>query len=287
MKISMNAIVFASLISAFIVGLSSCGDIQQDLRLNKDGSGSLETMIDAGELMGMAKEFETIGSDQDTFSDDMVPDTIVTDTAAKDPMQSLMEKITDPNYGRDFDTIMSLVSIMPDSVREKETRLDLCEKIFVRLKSKANSANMAFGFLMMFDNTEHLQELINYVENLNQSSGMMSGSAPVNMDSETFITFDANMTEGWIRIDTVKYSGFAQQMGMSQDTSVSSEDMGMMEMLFGNSKIKSVIHVPGEVISCTNPDAILTKDNKVMVEFPMMDVIRKGRIDGYTIYFKP
>lgn len=287
MKIQINNVLFAALACVLLGGLTSCGDIQQDLRLNKDGSGSLETLIDAGELMSMAKGFEDMGSDQDTFSDDMAPDTVVIDTTPKEPMQLLMEKITDPSYPRDFDTLMSLVSIMPDSVRQKETRMDLCEKIFVRLKSKANSANMAFGFLMMFDNTAHLKELINYIENLNQSTGMMPASGPVNMDSETFLTFEANMQEGWIRIDTVKYSGFAQQMGMSQDSTISSEDMGMMEMLFGNSKIKSVIHVPGEVLSCTNPDAILTKDNKVMVEFPMMEVIRKGRIDGYTIYFKP
>lgn len=286
MKIQLNGILFIAF-ACMLGSLTSCGDIQQDLRLNKDGSGSLETLIDAGELMTMAKGFEDMGSDQDTFSDDMVPDTIVADTAEKNPMQLLMEKITDPSYPRDFDTVMSLASIMPDSVRQKETRMDLCEKIFVRLKSKANSANMAFGFLMMFNNTAHLKELINYMENLNQSSGMMSGAGPVNMDSEAFLTFDVNMKEGWIRIDTVKYSGFVQQMGMSQDSTISSEDMGMMEILFGNSKIKSVIHVPGEVISCTNPEAILTKDNKVMIEFPMMEVIRKGRIDGYTIYFKP
>ena len=61
----------------------------------------------------------------------------------------------------------------------------------------------------------------------------------------------------------------------------------MIEMMFGNSKIKSVIHIPGEVLSCTNPNAILTKDNKVIVEYPMMDVIKKGKLDGYKVIFKP
>ncbi len=95
------------------------------------------------------------------------------------------------------------------------------------------------------------------------------------------------MKAGWISVDTVLYTGFVEQMGMPQDSAMSTEDIGMMEMMFGNSKIKSVIHVPGEVLSSTNPDAILTKDDKVLVEYPMMDVIRKGRIDGYMIYFKP
>ena len=107
------------------------------------------------------------------------------------------------------------------------------------------------------------------------------------MDSKTFMVFDADMKAGIIKVDTVYYTGFMEEMGLSQDTMMNSEDLSMLEMMFGNSKIKSVIHVPGEVISCSNPDAILTKDNKVMLEYPMMDIIRAGKIDGYSVQFKP
>lgn len=286
MKLNSFLVVTFALIT--ITGFTSCGDIQQDLRLNKDGSGTLETMIDIGELMGMTQGFEDIGSDQDTFSDDMIVDTVVpAPPPPKDEMSLLMEKITDPTHDRDFDTTMSFLTIMPDSVREKATRLDLAEKMFVRLKSPANSADLSFGIVMNFDNTKQLRELINYMESLNESSNMLSGTSPLTMDSETFLVFDADMKAGWISVDTVLYTGFVEQMGMPQDSAMSTEDFGMMEMMFGNSKIRSVIHVPGEVTSCTNPDAILTKDNKVILEFPMMDVIRKGRIDGYKIEFTP
>jgi hypothetical protein len=123
------------------------------------------------------------------------------------------------------------------------------------------------------------------MESFNESNAM--GGSPVPMDSETFMVFDADMKAGIIYVDTVLYTGLAEQMGMSQYSAMSSENIGTMEMMFGNSKIRSVIHVPGEVVSCTNQDAMLTKDNKVIVEYPMMDVIRKGRIDGYSISFKP
>ena len=284
----LHSFLIVSFALMMVAGLTSCGDIQQDLRLNKDGSGTLETMIDIGELMGMAQGFEDIGSDQDTFSDDMIIDTVAPAPAQEnDAMTLLMKTITDPTYDRDFDTTMSFLTIMPDSVREKATRIDLIEKMFVRLKSPAQSADLSFGIVMNFDNTKQLRELINYMESLNQTSDMLSGSSPLTMDSETFLVFDADMKAGWISVDTVLYTGFAEQMGMPQDSAMSTEDMGMMEMMFGNSKIRSVIHVPGEVISCTNADAILTKDNKVIVEYPMMEVIRKGKIDGYKIMFTP
>ncbi len=290
MKFHLNLFSLSGLVTAVAVtiGLASCGDIQQDLVLNKDGSGILENTIDVGELMGMAKGFEDMGSAQDTFSDDEMPDTMLTTPPTpKDAMTLLIEKITDPMHGEDFDTTISFLSTMPDSVKAKETRLDLVEKLFVRMKSPANSADLTIGILMKFDNAKQLRELVKYLETYNESSEMVSGAPPIGMDSESFLSFDMDMKAGWIRLDTVSYTGFTAQIGMSQDSAMSSEELGMIEMMFGNSKIKTVIHVPGEVISCTNPDAILTKDDKVMIEYPMMDVIRKGKIDGYTVYFKP
>ena len=271
-----------------MIFLTSCGDIRQDLKLNKDGSGVLETTIDVGELMNMARGLEDMGSDQDTFTDDFIIDTTtVTPDPPKDAMTLLMEKITDPAYDKDFDTMMSFLSIMPDSVREKEERPELAEKMFVSIKSPALSADLSFGIIMKFSNTKELRDLIDYMETLNQTSDVMANAGPVGMDSKTFMVFDSDMKAGWLRFDTVYYTGFVEQMGLPKDSLLNSEDMSMMEMMFGNSKIKSTIHVPGEVLSCTNPDAILTKDNKVIIEYPMMDVIRRGKIDGYTIYFKP
>jgi len=289
MKFHLNFNLLVSISILFTMAITSCGDIQQDLYIKKDGSGTLETTIDVGELMSMAKGFEDMGAAQDTFSDDTMPDFTITPQpeAPKDAMTLLMERVTDPSHNQDFDTMMSMLSIMPDSLKEKETRTDLMEKIFVRVKSPANSADLTFGIVMNFDNTKQLREIINYMENLNQSSEMMSGAAPMGMDSENFLAFDADMKAGWIKVDTFSYAGLATQMGMSQDSAISSEDLGMVEMMFGNSKIKTVIHVPGEVLSCTNPEAILTKDNKVIVEYPMMDVIRKGTINGFTVHFKP
>ena len=272
----------------FMLAMTSCGDIVQDLHLMKDGSGTLETTIDVGELMGMAKGFEDLGSAQDTFSDDHIPDTAsIQPENPKDAMTLLMEKITDPSHDKDFDTLMSFLSIMPDSVRQKEKRTDLAEKMFVRVKSPANSADLTFGIVMNFKNTDELREMVQYMSTLDQSPEMMAAAGPMGMDAESFMSFNADMKAGILTVDTVSYASLSTQIGMSGDSTMSSEDLGMIEMMFGNSKIKSVIHIPGEVLSCTNPNAILTKDNKVIVEYPMMDVIKKGKLDGYKVIFKP
>ena len=278
-----------------IMGLSSCGDIEQNLVINADGSGKLETTFDVGEMMSMAKGLGDMGNltnEDVTISNGQPqqPDTtsVKPPEEPKDPMQMIIEKVTDPAYAHDFDTLMNFVDIMPDSVKQKQKNLDLLKNINIRLQSPANSASLKMGLVMNFKNKNQLHEMIQYLETFEDSStteimpGMGGG-----MQSETFLVFDVDMKAGWIKVDSVDYSAMGMELGMGSDSLMGSEEAGMMEMMFGNSKIKSSIQVPGEVTSCTNKDAILTKDNRVLLEYGFMDVIKKGKIPGYTIYFTP
>lgn len=294
MQFSISKFSLPAFGAAVVLTLTSCGDINQDLKLNANGSGTLETSFDLGEMMSMMKGMGDLNMEDVTISSDETPqDKNLSEPAApeepKDPMQALMDKVTNPEYDRDFDTLISFVSIMPDSVREKEKRMDLVEKISLRIKSPAKSANLTMGIVMNFDNQAQLKELIGYLETIDNdpTSGIMANAGPGGLQKEMFMVFEADMKAGWIRFDSVDYSGFSAEMGVPGDTLMSSEDMGMMEMMFGSSKIKSVIHVPGEVTSCTHADAILTKDNRVIVEYSFMEVLKGGKIPGYTIYFTP
>lgn len=293
MNIRQSLMSLAALSILTVTLLSSCGDIEQNLVLNANGSGTLETSFDIGEMMGMMKgmgdmgalqnEDVTISAGEPSNATAPAPET------PKEPMELLIEKVTDPAYPHDFDTLIAFSSIMADSVKQKETRMDLVNKINIRLRSPANSSSLIMGVLMNFDNKAQLDEMVKYMETMDNASstGMLPAMGGGGMQSETFMVFDADMKAGWIKVDTIDYSGMAPEMGMSSDSLMSSEDMGMMEMMFGNSKIKSVIHVPGEVISCSNKDAILTKDNKVIIEYGLMEAIKKGKVPGYTINFTP
>ncbi len=296
MNLRQSYLTIATLAVLMLTGLTSCGDIEQNLKLNPDGSGTLETSFDVGEMMSMVKGMGDMGAlenDDVTIAADQPADSSLTKTEIpaepKDPMELIIEKVTDPAYGRDFDTLISFVSIMPDSVKQKETRMDLVQKINLRMRSPANSSSLVMGVVMNFDNKAQLDEMIKYLENMDNASStaILPSMGGGGMQKETFLVFDADMKAGWIRFDTVDYSALAPEVGMSSDSLSTGDDMAMMEMMFGNSKIKSIIQVPGEVTSCTNKDAIITKDNKVIVEHDFMDVIKKGKVPGYTIHFTP
>ncbi len=287
MKIQTNFIIAVMIGIVALTGLSSCGDLNQNLYLKPDGSGTLETTFDVGELMSMAKGLGTMSMDVDSVTDDNVVDTFPdAPKPPKDAMTLFMEQIIDPAHPRDVDTLILLTDIMPDSVQQKDTRPDLTKNMSVRIISPANSGDLTIGFVMNFENTTQLREMIAYMKTIDQKPGMISGG-PAPMEADNFLAFDADMKAGWIKVDTILYTDLSVQMGMSGDSTMTSEDMGMMEMMFGNSKLKTVIHVPGEVLSCSHPLAILTKDNKVIVEQPFLDVIKKGKFDGFVVNFKP
>lgn len=287
MKIQINYIGAVAIGFVLLSGLSSCGDLNQNLYLNADGSGKLETTFDVGELLSMTKGLGNLDMGVDSITDDNVPDTFPsTPEAPKDAMTLFMEQITDPGHARDVDTLILLTDIMPDSVRQKDTRPDLSKKMAMRIISPANSGDLTVGFVMNFDNTDQLREMVAYMKTFDQKPDMMSGG-PMPMEADNFLSFDSDMKSGWIKVDTILYTDLALQMGMSGDSTMSAEDMGMVEMMFGNSKLKTVIHVPGEVLNCSHPLAILTKDNKVIVEQSFMEVIKKGKFDGFVINFKP
>ncbi len=288
---NFNSALTGIVISLFsLIFLASCGDIQQEFFINPDGSGKVEASFDLGEIMSMTKGFENMGMPDDTLNDDSAPE----DTSAmeipeksKGPMQLIMEKVTDSNYPLECDTVMSLASIMTDSVRAKENRMDLVKKLSLHLKSPANSSDLNIGIIINYDNRAQLQDIINHLDTLNEGESVMPGGMSGGVNKGTFTLYDADLKEGWIRFDSTDYSAFNSQVGMAGDSTSGSEDVGMMQMMFGNSKVRSIVHVPGDVISCSNKDAVITKDDRVIIEYDFLDVLKKGALPGYTIKFKP
>jgi len=292
-------IVFALLIISLLF-FTSCSDVQQDLKLNNDGSGQMEVTIDLGEFISFFKGMEELGGDWDASDIPEDPNEEIEDKEVfeirensdgndraapkeKDPMEAFMDKITDPTYDRDIDTLFSMLSIMPDSVRNVQTRLDLAERIFIRIKSPASSEALTMGIMLDFDNKAHYQKLMTFLESIdsNPTGDMM----PMPISNDFFLVFDLDKSAGKLVIDSMNFNQTAESLQMGTGADVS-EDMAMMEMMFGGVRYKSTIHVPGEVISCSNPDAIITKDNKVMLEYSLFDVMQKRVIPGFTINFR-
>ena len=174
-----------------IFGLTGCGDIISDLQINPDGSGKLETTFDVGDLMSMAKGFQGMGTDSTNFTDDTIHEpVIVAPDTSSDPMKLFIEKITDPSYARDVDTLMSIESIMPDSIKTKQPHPEFTKKLSLRVVSPANSPNLTIGIVANFDNPGQLKEMMEYMEKLNDKPDMMAGAGPMGFQTKSFLLFE-------------------------------------------------------------------------------------------------
>src|SRR5690606_12866649 len=92
---------------AGLLWLTSCGDIQQNLVIQPNGSGKLETTFDLGEMMSMVKGFgEITPEDLEPVMEDEDQDRVA-ETATeeheepKDPMEMIIDRITDPAFPHD------------------------------------------------------------------------------------------------------------------------------------------------------------------------------------------
>lgn len=282
-----NLILFISGLSLISL-LSSCGDFQQELILNANGSGRLETSFDMGEMMSMVKGFEEMAPSEDSVFTKVEDKELSTETeSTKDPMEAIIEKVTNPEYAHEFDTMMSFQTIVPDSIKKDVKDYNkYAPHIKIRVKSPANSEKLVVGLVSEFKDEKHLQELHKFLAGLDaNTTSIVPGAGAGSLQTESFLSYTSDLKAGWITIDSMDYSSMASEMMMSPDGN--KEDESMMEMLFGSSKIRTIIHVPGEVQSCTYSGAILTKDNRVIVEFPLMTALKTGYTPSFTIRFTP
>ena len=242
-RLSCTGLYFIAALLFF--GLTSCGNLEQNLVINADGSGTLETSIDLGEMMSMMEGLGDMGdmiNEDVTISGDTETEQIINDTLfhedsemkamdeSKDPMDAIMEKITDPDFDQDYDTLIAIMSIMPDSVRAKETRPDLLEHVHLRIRSEASSSSLVMGIVINYSDPGHLQEIVNHLGTIEGGSQSMMPGDGGGLSPESFLVYEADLKDGWIRFDSIDYSSFAGEMGLADDSGEESEDLAMLEM---------------------------------------------------------
>ena len=77
MNIRQSFLSYSVIAALAMFSLTSCGDIEQNLTIKQDGSGTLETSFDIGEMMSMIKGFGDAGVEDDTILLDQEVDTTI------------------------------------------------------------------------------------------------------------------------------------------------------------------------------------------------------------------
>ena len=259
------------LISALAIFLSSCGDINEEMWLNKDGSGKVDYYVDLGEALPMITMMAQ-GAAEQQLKD--APN----GEQAKEKMDEIMEKIS----GGGIDTSFNIFEIMPDSVRREMDKPEQYKKVNFMVDVDADDNKALLKLSIDFDNFKEIDQLL---AGLGKAFG---GSRPEleNLNMGEMLggySFDNN---NYLSKKEFKQRSMFQEGGPGLDEMVDEQEAEqMMTMMFGNSNFVKTIHFPYDVKSVSGVDATID-GNTVILKEEMLAKIKESKNTEMKVVFK-
>ncbi len=254
---------------ALVVVFSSCGDINEEMWLNADGSGKLEYSVDLSSSLPMLQMMsQGIDSTQ-------------TGEGGKEMMDDFFATM-----GReDVDSTSTFYEMAPDSIKETVEGIEKLKKVSMNMKASAEDEIAIIKLIIDFDNFEEIDELMAMMGEMQGDGGaggmggMMGG-----MGGLDGFSFGDNQyfTKKFYKRRPMQQDGGSMADMMGED----SEAEGMMQMMFGNSDYIQTFHFPHKVKSVNISEASIKDNNTVVIERSMLDLMKSSESKEMEVTFK-
>ena len=262
--------------------LSSCSDFENTIYINADGSGRVHMRYDASEMLAMADMMKDMGGEMGAEEEEIILDDIDEDGN----LNSLLDGLNDPTSIKDIDTTFTFYEVLPDSLKSTLGQAELLKNISMSINSnetkKISIMEMKLEYQSL-DELEYTYEMLKVLANEgNKDVGEMDGF------KDLIRNYDADLTKGIVILPKQDFSGSFGEGVVSEDidfSNMSEEESGMMEMMCGNAGYVTTLHLPGEVISCNDPEAII-EGNVVTIRDTYMTMMKDNMLKARTIKFK-
>jgi len=252
--------IFAFFIALTAFGLIGCLDVEEDVKINADGTGTFKHTVDMSGLF------------------DMLAMAALMDTSAN----SELKKISDKN----IDSVISLKSFADTSTKLSAEEKRLMQEGTMRMIVNQGEKNFKIIMNYPFKNFTDLQKIIELQESgkgydpfgkPKENSPMGEGDTDV-MPSVDFakMTFQNGLIER--KIDQKKLD----EMKNNEETRKMEEAGQMLEGI----TFKTVIHLPKAVTSATGEKVSVSDDKKtVRVSYTLMDVMKSPKALEFKISY--
>jgi len=270
---------------------SSCSDVENEIWINKDGSGKLEVKYDMSSMLEMASMFEGMG-DEMKENDGMEYEGEEEDSdGGLDDVKSfddIMAQMSDPSKMEDIDTTFNVYEVMPDSVKRTVKNPDSFKKININIVSNKAESVAKFGLNFEYDSYDELTEMFESFAEMDKDSDATKKEKSLDKLKGMITNYEADLKKGIITIPSQDFTeDFLDEnlTGGKDLGDMDEESMGMMQMLFGDASIVTKMHLPGEVISCDDPNADIF-GNQIRFKDSFMDLMKNKKTKGRVIKFK-
>lgn len=284
--------------------LASCADYNNDIYINEDGSGKVSMSYDASEMMGMIEMMKSIEGMEENDSDSNDNDQeepsmgdgedVIDEDSKEDSKDDLiggfmssMTSADGPSLEMDMDTTINFYNEMPDSIKNKLSKPELLKKVNFSILSNKAQGKMVMGMDLSYDSMEELGEMYSEMSKLNDGDDDMGKT----LDSfkDLIRNYEADFKKGVITLPEQDFKGgMADMMGAGMNMSegeLGEEEKGMMDMMIGDAGVVTKLHLPGKVISCDDPKAII-EGKTVTIKDLYSELMENKRMKARSVKFE-
>lgn len=243
----MRLLRYTLLFMSFVLVLSSCYEITEEVSIEPSGKGVYTTSMDMGQMLSMLKSF-----------------------AQSDSMKEAMDKV--------IDTTINFKSFTDTATNIDAATKALVEKGTLHFVMKADSNVFKFGIRLPFHNLQQLQSLQEYLNKSGggmQSLGKMFNPGKVSDDQQDKglpsekITTVLHTT--WTASSISRTFDKPAYDKLMKDTSL--QQVKEMSAMMGDMKYTTIIHLPRPAKKVESKQSKLSDDRKtVTLAFNLMDI---------------
>ena len=246
----MHKILFPILLLS-VTFFTSCIDIIETFKLNKDGSGSIILKMDMGEMMKQMSNMKS--STQDS------------------------EGETEVKKYEKKDSTFTVFSEYTEDQLSKVKNADLLKKIVTSVSIDEEKGDMSTVVSINFDNMEELEKIwklmgeMDKVEKIKTKSKSNTDLSP----TKGMLSFSGTDKIPYLITKNTLSRTFQSPLDSKENKQKTEEEMkqelGMMEMFFADATYTIIYDMPEKVTSVTGPSSSIDEDGNAIQKFQFMD----------------
>ncbi|MDA8693258.1 hypothetical protein N9L92_04280, partial [Saprospiraceae bacterium] len=242
-------------------------------------SGKVNMRYDASEMVAMAEMMK--GMEEDVEEEEMEEDMDDGD------IMSMLDGLGNPSNLQDVDSTFTFYEVMPDSIKSTIKNPELLKNVSVTINTNKSEMTAVMGMEVRYKSLDELDEIFLTLKEMGDEKD--EENSQMESVKELIRNYEADLKNGIVTLPEQDFSGDLAGDGMGDENidfeNMSDEESGMMAMMIGESGYVTTIHLPGEVISCDDTEAII-EGNTVTIKDSYMTLMKEGIFKARTIKYK-
>jgi hypothetical protein len=273
-----NRILNILVLSFLVLFMTSCSDFENNIYINADGSGKVNMKYDASEMVAMAEMMKGMEDEGEEESEEDIDD---------GDIMSMLDGLGNPSNLKDIDSTFTFYEVMPDSVKTTIDNPELLKNVSMTINTNKSDMTAVMGLEVRYKSLDELEDIFGTLKAMGDNPDEEGNQ----MDSfkELIRDYEADLKNGIVTLPEQDFSGDFGDNGMEDEEidfeNMSEEEAGMMQMMLGESGYVTTIHLPGNVISCDDTNAII-EGNTVTIKDSYMTLMKDGIFNARTIKYE-